>query len=54
MIELDNTMLFVYANPEPMLSMIVLKTVERQCAETCVIIILITSTEFYSVVIGGT
>ena len=34
MIELDNTMLFVYANPEPMLSMIILKTVERQCAET--------------------
>ena len=33
MIELGNTMLFVYANPEPMLSMIVLKTVERQCAE---------------------
>lgn len=54
MIELDNTMLFVYANPEPMLSMIVLKTVERQCAETCVIIILITSTEFYSVVIERT
>lgn len=27
MIELDNTMLFVYANPEPMLSMMIIRTI---------------------------
>ena len=33
-VRLKQYLSITYANPEPMLSMIVLKTVERQCAET--------------------